>query len=92
MPELRKVLPALTDDAQFQHTEAYQLRDQQVTAFRLATGAPCSSKGELFASWPGPEKNIIEWYVLENGYAVGRGTDADGQDCYPVARLNSDLT
>lgn len=87
MPELKDVLPLLTNDARFRDSEAYTLRNQQVTAIRLATGAPCSSKSDLFSAWPGEETGVTEWYALENGFAVGKITDHDGGEYYPVTCL-----
>ncbi len=89
MPALKNVLPLLMTDARFRGSEAYQLRDQQVTAIKRTTGAPCSFHSDLFAPWPGPEETVVEWYLLDNGYAVGRGTDRDGYEIYPVTRSKS---
>lgn len=71
MPALRDVLPQLIDDASHRDSGAYSLRDVQVLKIKLATGAPCSSHDELFASWPGREKDVEKWYILDNGTAVG---------------------
>lgn len=87
MPELKDVLPLLMNDARFRNSEAYTLRNQQVTAIQLATGSPCSSHGELFSPWPGQETGVTEWYALDNGFAVGKVTDQDGCEYYPVTCL-----
>ena len=87
MPELKEILPLLTNDARFRNSEAYTLRNQQVTAIRLATDAPCSSYSELFSPWPGQETGVTEWYALENGFAVGKVTYQDGGEFYPVTCL-----
>ncbi len=89
MPELKRVLPALASNKKFQGSSAYRFIEHQVTAIKLTTGAPCSTHGELFARWPGPESNIVEWYVLENGYAVGKGVDSRGEEYYPVVQLET---
>lgn len=90
MPELKTVLPSLIEDRNPRNTQAYEFRNQQVSEIKLATGAPCSSHDDLFEPWPGTETNITEWYVLENGYAVGKGTDPDGDDIFPVVMLGSE--
>ncbi len=88
MPELKRVLPDLAGDSRYRGTDAYRLRNRQVTQVKLTSGAPCASHDALFAPWPGPETNIKEWYVLDNGYAVGKGADADGDDVYPVLKIS----
>ena len=88
MPELKDVLPNLTEDAAHRDTAAYKLRNQRVAAIKLTSGEPCSSRSELFAPWPGPEQNIEEWYLLDNGQAVGKGRDCQGMPVYPVLILN----
>ena len=79
------------EDGNLRNTPAYQFRNQQVTAIKLNTGAPCSSHDALFEPWPGPESGVTEWYVLDNGYAVGKRGDADGAHLFPVVLLSSDL-
>ena len=88
MPELKDVLPNLTEDAAYRDTAAYKLRNQRVTAIKLTSGEPCSSHSELFALWPGPEQNIEEWYLLDSGQAVGEGRDCKGMPVNPVLTLN----
>ena len=58
-------------EEQFRATAAFPLRGEQVTAMKLATGAPCDGHGAMFAPWPGPESGITRWYLLESGCAVG---------------------
>ena len=55
----------------FRATDAFALREERVTAMKLATGAPCAGHGAMFAPWPGPEADVERWYLLENGWAVG---------------------
>ena len=88
MPELKDVLPNLTEDAAYRNTAAYKLRNHRVTAIKLTSGEPCSSNSEIFAPWPGPEQSIEEWYLLDNGQAVGKGRDCQGMPVYPVLTLN----
>ncbi len=88
MPELKDVLPNLAEDPAYRDTAAYKLRNQRVAAIKLTSGEPCSSHRELFAPWLGPEQNIEEWYLLDNGQAVGKGRDCQGMPVYPVLTLN----
>lgn len=90
MPELKTILPALMEDEDLKDTRAYKLRNRQVTAIKLTTGAPCSSHDGLFEPWPGPETDVSEWYVLDNGYAVGKGGHADGTCFCPVVLLKAE--
>ena len=90
MPELKKVLPALAEDGSLSQCVASQYRNQQVTAIKLTTGAPCASHDDLFEPWPGPESGVVEWFVLDNGYGVGKAVDIDGEEFYPVVKLQSD--
>ena len=65
-------------EERFRTTIAFALRDEQVTAMKLATGAPCDSHGAMFASWPGPEPDVERWFLLESGRAVGiAGAESD---------------
>lgn len=90
MPELKTVLPSLIEDGRHKDTRAYKLRNQQVTAIKRTAGAPCSSHEDLFAPWPGTETNVAEWYILENGYAVGTAADRAGTEPFPVVLLTPD--
>lgn len=90
MPVLKTILPALMEDEDLKDTRAYKLRNRQVTAIKLTTGAPCSSHDGLFEPWPGPETDVSEWYVLDNGYAVGKGGHADGTCLCPVVLLKAE--
>ena len=58
-------------EALFRATDVFALREEQVTAMKLATGAPCAGHGAMFAPWPGPETDVERWYLLESGRAVG---------------------
>ena len=87
MPLLKDVLPELELNSGLRGSEAYQLRNYTVVAIKLATGAPCSTHSELFSVWPGPEKNINKFFVLDDGRAVGICGD-DGHQTYPVVRLS----
>ena len=77
MPTLGQIMCSEIGEERFRATGAFALRDERVTAMRLATGAPCAGHGEMFAPWPGPEKGVETWYLLESGRAVGvAGTES----------------
>ena len=62
----------------FRTSDAFALREERVTAMKLATGAPCAGHGAMFALWPGPETDVERWYLLESGRAVGvAGAESD---------------
>jgi hypothetical protein len=73
MPRLAQVVPPDLPSGCFEGSAAFALRDVEVLAVRLATGAPCSGHADLFAPWPGPESDVHQWFVLANGKAVGIG-------------------
>ena len=65
-------------DDRFRASDAFEHREERVTAMRLATGAPCAGHGAMFAPWPGPETDVERWFVLESGRAVGvAGAESD---------------
>lgn len=71
-------------EGRFRTSGAFPLRDERVTAMKLATGAPCDSHGAMFAPWPGPEPGVERWYLLASGRAVGvAGAEGDA----PVLHL-----
>ena len=45
--------------------------DQRVTGRFLTTGAPCSSNSQVFRDWPGSQEDVIRWYQLADGSAIG---------------------
>ena len=71
MPTLGQIMRSEIGEDRFRATGAYALREERVTAMKLATGAPCDSHSAMFAPWPGPETGVERWYVLESGRAVG---------------------
>ena len=78
MPTLAQVMHREIGDGRFRTTDAFALREERVTAMKLATGAPCDSHGAMFAPWPGPERDVERWYLLESGRAVGiAGAESD---------------
>ena len=79
MPTLGQIMRKEIGEDRFRATFAFALREERVTAMKLATGAPCAGHGAMFAPWPGPETDVERWYRLESGRAVGvagAGSDA----------------
>ena len=71
MPTLGQVMRSEIGEDRFRTSDAFALREERVTAMKLATGAPCADHGAMFAPWPGPETDVERWYLLESGRAVG---------------------
>ena len=71
MPTLGQIMRSEIGEDRFRATDAFALREERVTAMKLATGAPCTGHGAMFAPWPGPESDVERWYLLESGRAVG---------------------
>lgn len=86
MPTLKQVLPKEFLEGDYRDTPAYALRDVQVIARKLATGAPCSSasKNDLFEAWPGSHEHVGYWFILDNGKAVGVNEDPEKGWSFPV--------
>lgn len=84
MPTLGQIMRSEIGEERFRTTGAFALREERVTAMKLATGAPCSGHGAMFAPWPGPETDVERWYLLESGRAVGV---ADAESGAPRLRL-----
>ena len=83
MPTLGQVMRSEIGEERFRATGAFALRDERVTAMRLATGAPCAGHGAMFAPWPGPETGVERWFLLESGRAVGvAGAEGDAPRLY----------
>ena len=87
MPLLKEIITDLKSNPGYRNTVAYSLRDRQVIAIKLTTGAPCSTHDDLFAPWPGNDKGVEKWFALDNGQAVGIGKDKNGMIFYPVAEI-----
>ena len=78
MATLDQIMRSEIGEERFRATGAFALREERVTAMKLATGAPCDSHGAMFAPWPGPETDVERWYLLESGRAVGvAGAESD---------------
>lgn len=90
MPRLRDVLPEAFEQDRVAAPAARSLADVRVVAVRLATGAPCARHAGLFAPWPGPERHVTAWYILENHKAVGVAEDPERGVSFPVAELRGE--
>ena len=78
MPTLGQIMRSEIGEERFRTTAAFALREERVTAMKLATGAPCDGHGAMFAPWPGAETDVERWYLLESGRAVGvAGAESD---------------
>ena len=78
MPTLGQIMRSEIGEDRFRATDAFALREERVTAMKLATGAPCAGHGAMFEPWPGPETDVERWYLLESGRAVGvAGAESD---------------
>ena len=71
MPTLGQIMRSEIGEDRFRATDVFALREERVTAMKLATGAPCAGHSAMFAPWPGPETDVERWYLLESGRAVG---------------------
>ena len=70
MPQLRQVLPDIFFETAFSHPDVAALLDVEVREIKLNTGSPCDGHAAMFANWPGDNKHVRQWYILENGQAV----------------------
>ena len=78
MPTLGQIMRSEIGAERFRTTVAFALREERVTAMKLATGAPCDSHDAMFAPWPGSELDVERWFLLESGRAVGiAGAESD---------------
>ena len=84
MPRLVDVLPKAFADGEPPDSPARALCDVGVVATKLTTGSPCSSHQDLFADWPGPQSHVRQWFILENGKAVGIDDDPENGTSFPV--------
>jgi hypothetical protein len=66
MPTLRQCLPVACWD----QDGLLPLLDVEVVAIKLNDASACGRDGDLFATWPGSEKNIRRWFELASGKSV----------------------
>jgi hypothetical protein len=78
---LRDALPIEFMNGEFNDTPAYALRDLRVVA-KYGHGAEQKP-------WPGKQKNVMNWYALENGMAVGWNENPSRGWSFPVITLNA---
>jgi len=63
----------------FDDTRAYRYCDVKVVSEH--------GWGEDNKPWPGPHKNVMNWCVLENGYAVGWNENPSRGWSFPVVKM-----
>lgn len=64
----------------FDDTQAYRYRDVEVVSEH--------GYGEDGLAWPGTHKNVTNWCVLANGYAVGWNENPSRGWSFPVMKVN----
>jgi len=75
---LRDVMPHELFSGSYDDTPAYKLADERVKAeYR-----PYKGGGD--PAWPGPQKNVMFWVLLENGKAVGWNENPSHGWSFPV--------
>lgn len=75
MATLREVLPH-EFMIEYTDTRAYKLRDVEVVAEHDGSAK----------RWPGRERNVLNWYVLASGHAVGWNENPSRGWSFPVIR------
>ena len=70
MPLLKQVLPEVFFDTKLEYPAVAELLEEEIRAFKLNTGSPCSSHDAMFADWPGEGEYVRQWFILTNGKAV----------------------
>ena len=84
MPNLKQVLPQEFFRPGHRETPVHEFLDAQIVAMKLTTGRPCESHAELFADWPGPQQHVRQWFILDNGKAVGVNEDPVNGLSFPI--------
>lgn len=78
MKTLKEHLPHEFLRGEYENTRAYKLRDKLVQ--RCVDGN--------VESWPGPQKNVFWWYILEDGVTcVGFNENPSRGWSFPVYKL-----
>jgi hypothetical protein len=78
MPKLRDVLPHEAVGGEYFGDRFQKFLDVEVTqVYGLGDG-------ERRKSWPGPHKNVMNWYALANGKAVGWNENDSRGWSFPV--------
>ncbi len=79
MPKtLKQVMPQEFSGPEYVDTKAQQHADVRV--LREFDGTKHGNR------WPGPHKNVIRWFALANGYAVGWNENPARGWSFPVIR------
>lgn len=68
---------------EFADTQAWKMRDVNVVAIHSG------GFGGAELPWPGREKNVFNWYELENGYAVGWNENPSRGWSFPVVKMKA---
>ena len=66
--------------SEYRDTRAFALRDQEVV-LEFGLGDDDNRR-----SWPGPEKNVMNWCVLANGNCVGWNENVSRGWSFPVLK------
>lgn len=77
---LIEAMPREFNGGEYIDTRAFKLRDKVVTSEH---GATTNSNYR----WPGKEKNVFFWVILQNGYAVGWNENPSRGWSFPVIKL-----
>ena len=85
MPTLAQVLPRTFFDRDSAAEKASRYLELEVVATKLGGGSPCSGHEGIFETWPGPEENVRQWFLLSNGKAVGINEDPNEGLSFPIA-------
>lgn len=65
---------------EYDNSKAFQLRDRKVVK-------EYSDRDADWKPWPGPQKNVYSWCILDNGYAVGWNESQTRGWSFPVVKL-----
>ena len=89
MPIVREIIPQRFLRPLRQQTDVDALLDVAVTEAKFNNGSPCSGHAHMFADWPGTEPFVRQWFVLENGQALGINETPNGDWTFPVVDYES---
>ena len=84
MPFVKDVIPSRFLKAPYNLMGAETVLDIVITDTKINNGSPCSGHADIFANWPGDEAFVRQWFVLENGQAMGINETPDGDWTFPV--------
>lgn len=76
---LKEVMPEEFITEKYINTKAYKFKDINIlTIFSILD--------ENYLPWPGKNKNIHKWIILENGYAVGIYAQLNKKYSFPIKK------